>query len=201
MNVQDYDDIMLRNEQWDKKRGINGMDKNIFLEELPEITFEDYMKYDKDSRGNMGEMIPVSVYRLLEYSLKEELAECFGKEKQVEIFRKAGYRAGKYFTDHMLDRTLPLNEFVSQLQTRMEEMKIGILRLERIEETGKMILTVSEDADCSGLPLLGETVCNYDEGFIAGILSTYTGKEYTATEIDCWATGDRVCRFCAETNE
>ena len=54
MNVQDYDDIMLRNEQWDKKRGINGMDKNIFLEELPEITFEDYMKYDKDSRGNMG---------------------------------------------------------------------------------------------------------------------------------------------------
>ena len=75
MNVQDYDDIMLRNEQWDKKRGINGMDKNIFLEELPEITFEDYMKYDKDSRGNMGEMIPVSVYRLLEYSLKEELAE------------------------------------------------------------------------------------------------------------------------------
>ena len=64
-----------------------------------------------------------------------------------------------------------------------------------------MILTVSEDADCSGLPLLGETVCNYDEGFIGGILSAYTGKEYTATEIDCWATGDRVCRFRAEMNE
>lgn len=63
------------------------------------------------------------------------------------------------------------------------------------EKTGEMILTVSEDADCSGLPLLGETVCNYDEGFISGILSTYMRREYCAVEIDCWATGDRVCRF------
>lgn len=48
------------------------------------------------------------------------------------------------------------------------------------------------------LPVLGETVCNYDEGFLSGILSVYTGKPYAAIEIDCWATGDRVCRFRAE---
>ena len=69
------------------------------------------------------------------------------------------------------------------------------------EETGKIILTVAEDADCSGLPVLGETVCNYDEGFIAGILSMYSGKPYTAVEVDCWATGDRVCRFHADVQE
>ena len=84
-------------------------------------------------------------------------------------------------------------------QKKMEELKIGILRIENVDdETGKIILTVSEDADCSGLPILGETVCNYDEGFISGVLSTYSGREYTATEVDCWATGDRVCRFHAE---
>ena len=79
---------------------------------------------------------------------------------------------------------------------------MGVLRIEKLEEdTGKMILTVSEDADCSGLPLLGETVCNYDEGFLAGILTSYTGKPYTAIEVNCWATGDRVCRFQADINE
>jgi predicted hydrocarbon binding protein len=57
------------------------------------------------------------------------------------------------------------------------------------------MLTVSEDLDCSGLPIKGVTVCDYDEGFIAGILEAYTGKSYKVREIDCWANGDRVCRF------
>lgn len=98
--------------------------------------------------------------------------------------------------------TLPMNEFLAQFQAKIAELKIGVARIEMLDkETGKMILTVSEDADCSGLPLLGETVCNYDEGFIAGIMSAYTGKEYMAEEIDCWATGDRVCRFHVEVKE
>ena len=92
-----------------------------------------------------------------------------------------------------------MNQFISELQAKMQELRIGVLRIESIdEESGRIILTVSEDADCSGLPVLGETVCNYDEGFISGILSVYTGKPYSAIEIDCWATGDRVCRFRAD---
>jgi predicted hydrocarbon binding protein len=62
-------------------------------------------------------------------------------------------------------------------------------------DTGNMVLTVGQDLDCSGLPITNETVCNYDEGFIAGILNAYTGKNYKVSEIDCWANGDRVCRF------
>ena len=78
-------------------------------------------------------------------------------------------------------------------------MKIGVLRIESIDEkSGRIYLTVSEDADCSGLPVLGETVCNYDEGFLAGVLSAYFGRPYIAVEVDCWATGDRVCRFRVE---
>jgi hypothetical protein len=114
----------------------------------------------------------------------------------VSVFRSAGYRAGVYFAQNLLDLSLPFPEFISQLQARTAELKIGVLRIENVDdETGKIVLAVAEDADCSGLPLLGETVCNYDEGFIAGIMSTYTGKEYSAVEVDCWATGDRVCRF------
>ncbi len=175
---------------------------NIFMADRKPIQFEEYLKYDENSRGNLGEELPVLVYRLLEYSLKEELIRRYGKDEQVEVFRSAGRMAGEYFTKNMLNLDQPMDQFVNELQNKMKELKIGVLRIEDVdEESGKIILTVAEDADCSGLPVLGETVCNYDEGFIAGILSVYSGKQYTAIEVDCWATGDRVCRFQANVEE
>ena len=174
------------------------MENNIFMTDRLPVSFEEYLQYDENSRENLGQELPVLVYRMLEYSLKEELCRRFGKETQVEVFRSAGRMAGEYFAKHMLNLAQPLNQFVGELQTRLQELKIGVLRMEEADEkTGRIIFTVSEDADCSGLPVLGETVCNYDEGFIAGILSVYSGKSYAVVEVDCWATGDRVCRFHA----
>ncbi len=166
------------------------------------LKLTDYLQTQANGRENLGEEIPVAVYRLMEYSFREELAEQLGREEQIRVFRNAGYRAGKYFAGKNLDLSLPFPEFAAQLQKRLEDFKMGVLRIEKMEEdTGKIILTVSEDADCSGLATLGETVCNYDEGFLSGILTAYSGKPYTALEIDCWATGDRVCRFRAEVKD
>ncbi|MDD3251558.1 MAG: XylR N-terminal domain-containing protein [Lachnospiraceae bacterium] len=178
------------------------MRENVFFEDKKKLSLMDYMNFDTEGRGNLGEEVPVAVYRLMEYSLREELIEQFGAEAQVEIFRKSGYRAGVYFAQHILDVSLELNEFVASLQARMQQLKMGVLRIEELDsETGTIILTVAEDADCSGLPLLGETVCNYDEGFISGVLSAYFKREYVAIEVDCWATGDRVCRFHVKPKE
>ena len=167
------------------------MDENIFMKEKKPISFEDYLEYDENSRGNLGGELPVIVYRLLEYSIKDELAVRYGRAEQVEIFRNAGRKAGEFFARKMLNLNQPLDQFVGELQKKMAEMKIGVLRIESVdEESGQIILTVSEDADC-----------NYDEGFISGILSLYSGKEYVAVETDCWATGGRVCRFQADVRE
>lgn len=162
------------------------------------LSLSDYVKPHKNGRENLGPELPVAIYRLLEYSLREELAQRLGKEEQIEIFRGAGFRAGTFFADHYLDLTLEFSDFIAQLQRKLEEMKIGVLRVEETDErTGKMVFTMSEDADCAGLPMLGETVCNYDEGFLAGLLTAYTKRPYSAVEVNCWATGDRVCRFQA----
>lgn len=172
------------------------MAENVFLENKKQLSLAEYMNFNPGDRGNLGEELPVIVYRLMEYSLREELTEQLGEEKQIQVFRNAGYRAGVYFAKQMLDMSMTVNEFIADMQARMEELKIGVLRIESLDQkTGVIMLTVSEDADCSGLPLLGETVCNYDEGFISGIMSTYMKREYRAVEVDCWATGDRVCRF------
>ena len=63
------------------------MGDNIFLKEMKEIQFEDYFKYDAKCRGNLGDELPVMVYRMLEYSLKDELKNRFGKEVQIDVFR------------------------------------------------------------------------------------------------------------------
>ena len=149
-----------------------------------------------DGRKNLGDTMPVFVYRLLQFTIKDELAKRYGNDATVDIFRKAGELAGKEFAGHLLDLELPFDEFMANLQNVLEESKIGILRVEKFDpDTGKAVLTIGEDLDCSGLPITGETVCNYDEGFLAGVLKVYTKKDYVVTEIDCWATGSRVCRF------
>lgn len=184
------------------QEGDKKMEDNTLMKNQTNLQLADYLQTREDGRENLGDEIPVAVYRLLEYSLREELTAQLGREGQIRVFRNAGYRAGKYFAEKNLELSLSFTEFAAQLQKRLEDFKMGVLRVEKLEEdTGKIVLTVSEDADCSGLPMLGEMVCNYDEGLISGILSAYTGKPYTAVEIDCWATGDRVCRFMAEVKD
>jgi predicted hydrocarbon binding protein len=150
----------------------------------------------KEGRGDLGEEMPVLVYRLMQYTMLDVLTKDFGADKANEYFRRAGFLAGTEFAKNALDLTVDFNTFVANLQSALQEMKIGILRMEAFDpDTGNIVLTVGQDLDCSGLPITNETVCNYDEGFISGILNAYTGNTYDVHEIDCWANGDRVCRF------
>ena len=152
----------------------------------------------KNGRGDLGEEMPVIVYRLMQFTLLDALSDELGVTKTNEIFRAAGYRAGTELAKNTLDLNKEFDEFISHLQEALKLLKVGILRMEFYNpEDGTIVLTIAEDLDCSGLPITNETVCVYDEGFIAGILEAYTGKQYTVRETDCWATGDRVCRFNA----
>jgi predicted hydrocarbon binding protein len=153
-----------------------------------------------EGRKNLGEEMPVLVYRLFQYTMRDILNRKLGSTETIDVFRKAGELAGEEFASHMLDLALPFDQFVAQLQQTLKDVKVGILRLEEVsKDASEMVLSVAEDLDCSGLPITGEVVCNYDEGFIAGLLKAYTGKYYIVREVDCWSKGDRVCRFTAKT--
>jgi len=95
-----------------------------------------------------------------------------------------------------------LNGLFADLQRTMKEFGIGIFRVESADfEKGSFVITLAEDLDCSGIPICSEEICTYDEGFITGLLFAYSGKDFTVKEVDCWGTGDRVCRFTVEPNE
>jgi len=152
-------------------------------------------------RPNLGNTTNVAVYRLMQYTLRSVLNKQLGGEKAAEMFYEAGSLAGKEFCISMLDVSLAFPDFIAQLQNKLKELNVGILRLEKADlEKLELTLVVAEDLDCSGLPITDETVCDYDEGFISGILEVYTGKEFRVEEVDCWSKGDRVCRFEAKLN-
>lgn len=147
-------------------------------------------------RPNLGNTVPVSVYRLLLYTLREAITEAYDDETARKLLVVAGRKAGREYCRNVLDTTLDLPRFLADLQKKLREWNIGILRIEKSDlERQEFILSVAEDLDCSGLAVSDDTVCDFDEGFIAGVFLEYTGREFTAREVDCWASGERVCRF------
>ncbi len=153
-------------------------------------------------RPNLGQLTNVTVYRLMQYTIKAVLEKEYGTEQANKLFVDSGRLAGMVFCRNILDVNLPLNEFIAQLHDKLIELSIGILKIEKSNtNTMSFILTVSEDLDCSGLPITGNNVCHYDEGFIEGIFNVYTGKKFIVKEIDCWATGDRTCRLTVDLKQ
>jgi len=153
-------------------------------------------------RSNLGQTMPVIVYRLMQYTVVDELRDRYGDEDADDIIRSAGFRAGIAFAQNALEPADDFSTFIANLQSKLKELSIGILRIEKVDlEKLDLILTVSEDLDCSGLPVTDDSVCVYDEGFIGGILYSFTGKIFDVKEVDCWATGDRTCRFVANVVE
>ena len=150
----------------------------------------------REGRGDLGEFMPVLVYRLMQFTMLDALTEAYGLEKANDHFRDAGFLAGTEFAKNVLNLKAEFHVFAANLQNALQELKIGILRMEDFDaNSGEIILSIEQDLDCSGLPITNETVCSYDEGFIAGILHAYTGKKYNVREVDCWASGARTCRF------
>ncbi|MCX7019615.1 MAG: 4-vinyl reductase [Candidatus Sumerlaeota bacterium] len=147
-------------------------------------------------RPNLGPQTRLEVYRLMQFTLRDVIERGYGGSEADRIFRDAGKLAGAEFFAHVVGPQPNLNAFISRLQQIFEEMGIGILRVEKSDpEKGHFVLTVSEDLDCSGLPESDLEICKYDEGFISGLLESFTGKAFNVKEIDCWCTGERTCRF------
>jgi len=172
----------------------------MFKEERNEPNFEWKMLGDvKLGRPFLGENVPVDVYRLMQFTLRDEMISVLGVQKTNELFFDAGKRAGVEFVKNVVGKKETVNEFIEHLQTALKDLKIGILRIEKADlENALFTMTVAEDLDCSGLPVTGEEICVYDEGFIAGLLLEQTGSDFNVKEVDCWCSGDRVCRFEVE---
>jgi uncharacterized protein len=172
----------------------------MFKEEREESQFTWNMLGDIEAgRPNLGPRMHLSVYRLMQFTLRDVLIRDFGVPTADRLFFEAGKKAGEEFCRHLLPQTQDLNSFVAAVQQAMKDLGIAIFRVESAQyDQSSFVITLAEDLDCSGLPVCDEQVCVYDEGFIAGLLEGFTGTEFKVKEVDCWGSGDRICRFKAD---
>jgi hypothetical protein len=169
----------------------------MFREERKDAIFEWSMLGDIAlGRPNLGPTTQVAVYRLMQFTLRDTLIKEFGVAAADRVFYDAGKSAGTHFFLNLITRRGEFHEFVEDLQKVLKDLGVGILRIEKADlENLTFTMVVEEDLDCSGLPVCDEEICTYDEGFIAGLLSAYTHREFHVKEVDCWCSGGRVCRF------
>ena len=172
----------------------------MFKEEREESRFEWCMLGDlAEGRPNLGPTMHVAVYRLMQFTIRDLLIREYGVEKTDWLFFEAGKKAGEEFCKNVLTEAKDLDGLFADLQRTMKDLGIGIFRVESADVAkGSFIVTVAEDLDCSGIPVCSEEICTYDEGFIAGILLAYSGKNFRVKEVDCWGSGGRVCRFTVD---
>ena len=169
----------------------------MFKEEREELMFDWSMIGDiTEGRPNLGPTMYVSVYRLMQFTLRDVLIKQFDVETTDRIFYEAGQHVGTIFCKELINKKNDFNDFIIELQDRLKQLKIGILRVEKADtDAMNFTLIIAEDLDCSGLPVSDETICVYDEGFISGGFFEYTGNNFDVKEVDCWCSGGRVCRF------
>ena len=169
----------------------------MFKEERDASLFDWNMIGDlAEGRPNLGSTTDVAVYRLMQFTLRDVIIQEFNTATAERIYFKAGEFAGRNLFINLITQKTDFGAFVKELQDLMTALKIGILRVEKSDiKSMKFTLTVAEDVDCSGLPICNETICTYDEGFISGLFSEFSGKKFDVKEVDCWCSGDRVCRF------
>lgn len=172
----------------------------MFKEERNASKFDWRMLGNVDEgRPNLGDTTSVYVYRLMQFTLRDVMIQELGVEKTDKIFYKAGEHAGQDLYKNIVTKKDSFSAFISNLQEILKDLAIGILRVENADiDRSEFTLTIAEDLDCSGLPVTNEEICTYDEGFIAGVFSEYFGKSLSVKEVDCWCSGDRVCRFSVE---
>ena len=112
-------------------------------------------------RENLGPDMPVLVYRLFQYTLKDILSREYDEATAGRLYWAAGHLAGTELAKNVLDLSGDFDFFIANLTNKLKELKIGVLRIEKADlDSLSFTLTVSEDLDCSGLPITGETVCD-----------------------------------------
>jgi len=129
-------------------------------------------------RDTLGRKIDIVVYRLVRFM---DLEKYLGRGAHAVI-----YACGKKLGESLNPKS------IEDVVRFCEEYKIGKVEIVNKEP---LQIRVYECISCSGLPNVGESLCWFEGGFIAGCLEKITGKKCQAKETHCFGLGNEFCQF------
>ena len=132
-------------------------------------------------RPTLNGTVPISLYRMVRLLAFREVV---GSKISAAILSVSGRSVVRKMGVHGL----------SELLRAIEEFSLGRVQIED-QRDGRVVLVVTECATCSGAPNIGEPLCHFEAGFIAGALEGELGDHVRAVETRCWGLGDKICRW------
>lgn len=131
-------------------------------------------------RPRLGAEVPLSTFRLLRLV---GMPTIFGDSAGPAL----------YVTGKSIGRQLDLRSLDDFLRF-LERQKIGIPEVEELD-SNNLIVRVGECMTCSGLPDIGQFVCHFESGLIAGALENIRGRHAKSTQTKGVSHGDSYCQF------
>ena len=146
-------------------------------------------------RHKLGQLVPVNVFRALRLEGMKEIA---GRGANAIIYRggrNLGVNIGRDISAQLANPG-NLNDYLAAVVHAFEQLQIGLVSVAGGSfENGQVYIDVKECVTCAGIPNIGETVCHFEGGVIAGIVQHFTGTVVTCKELQCWGNGDKTCFF------
>lgn len=135
-------------------------------------------------RPTLGDVVPIKLYRSVRLLAFREV---LGARISAALLGVVGRSVAK---------KIGVGSSPSLVST-LEDLSIGKAKIEE-QTDNRVVLSITECATCSGAPNIGEPLCHFEAGFIAGSLEQILGGRIKAVETQCWGLGDRICRYEAK---
>ena len=138
-------------------------------------------------RPNLGDQVNFILYRLMHYTFHEVFVKHFGDEESNRLFHESGNIAGQFFFERFLNeyKELPLEAFLEKLRTTFSDNGINFVRIDSVNvESREFAISVATGTEAADFDNIKLERCDYDSGFVKGILVKYTGKEFVAVSVN-----------------
>lgn len=151
----------------------------------------------KAERPDVGTDVPVIVFRLYAYTLRDSIIKHLDVHKANHILKEAGFNAGVEFYNNVIAVSESTGNFFTDFELHFKGWKLGLLVFDEDvnKDSTEYSVKIYQDLNSSGVEHVSETICEWDEGFIAGVLTTYSKANFYVLETECWASGHEFCRF------
>ncbi|MCD6523742.1 MAG: hypothetical protein J7K48_01890 [Thermococcus sp.] len=124
----------------------------------------------------------VRTFRMISYGMLK-----YSPSLRILILRGAGYRLARKLVETNEIRS------IDDLPRVFLQQKLGIVDI--VEESfNRMKVNLYECMSCYNTTPVGRTLCDFEAGFIQGVMEALIGKNITR-EVYCWGLGNHFCGF------
>ena len=147
-------------------------------------------------RPTLGGAEFVRNFRILRMvGLKWNLSSLLGGKASDGVVYSIGVKLGRDLVTGSIIKGKEAKEFITNFAKLIEGLKVGVVSVVEWKKDFPNILKVDECISCAGMLNVGEPVCQYEGGIIAGVMSEYFKGLIIAKEVICWGDGGETCQF------